>query len=68
MNRGWELHGVGRTAEKRVYCWSSIEMRDVLLLEQLPDLWIVNFAQAIVGSPDRGYSPWERPAWNSLVS
>lgn len=58
--------GFIRGAQESIYGRRSIEMRDVLFLEDFPDERVVNFPQAVMSASNRSHGPWERPTLGEL--
>lgn len=68
------LHGLSKLlsfvgiAQQCVHGRRSVEMRDVLLFQELPDHRVVDLPQAVVGSTNRCHSPGECPTYIMSVS
>lgn len=51
--------------EERIDSRCGIEMSDTLLLQQSPDLGVVDLAETVMSSANSGHSPWECPTYQS---
>lgn len=65
LDRPRKSLGLVGSTQQGVHRWSRVEMGDVLLLQQSPNLRIVDLSQAVMGATDGGHCPGKCPAWKS---
>jgi hypothetical protein len=65
LDRPRKSLGLVGSTEQGIHGWSRVEMGDVFLLQQSPNLRIVDLSQAVMGTTDSGHCPGKCPAWKS---